>query len=157
MISPGSQVISRARAAGFTLLEMIIVLVVLGLAMGLALGRGPQHSATLDERALVARVVQTLRQARGAAIATNLPVTVVINPKDKTVAANGLNRIQLPDDMALTAATGLDAAVDAKLTGIRFAPNGSSSGGRIVMVNARRKVSVNVDWLTGRVSVTDAP
>jgi general secretion pathway protein H len=38
---------------------------------------------------------------------------------------------------------------------IRFNPDGSSTGGRIVLADGNRKVAVGVEWLSGRVSVAD--
>ena len=38
-----------------------------------------------------------------------------------------------------------------------FAPDGSSTGGRIELAAGARRMQVGVDWLTGRVSVADAP
>jgi general secretion pathway protein H len=38
---------------------------------------------------------------------------------------------------------------------IRFNPDGSSTGGRITVGDAVRKIAVGVDWLTGRVSLSD--
>jgi general secretion pathway protein H len=40
---------------------------------------------------------------------------------------------------------------------ILFAPDGSTSGGRIALAQGQSHLLINVDWLTGRVSVTDAP
>ncbi len=158
MTSPGSKMPpGRAAAAGFTLLEMIIVLVVLGLVAGIAATRGPQRSRTLDQRAVVAQLVQTLRQARGAAIAADTPVMVAINGEQRMISVAGQRPFQLPPDYTLTAAGGLEAVPGPKLTGIRFAANGSSSGGRIVLADGKRRMVVGVDWLTGRVSVADAP
>lgn len=155
MISPTSSAV-RARAAGFTLLEMIIVLVVLGLALGIAVSRGPPNSRGLDVRGAVAQVVQTLRQARGAAIASDAPVAVVVNGARGTVALAGGRPLTLPPGLTLTAASGPEALPGTQLVAIRFAPNGSSSGGRIVLADGRRRMQVGVDWLTGRVSVADA-
>lgn len=39
---------------------------------------------------------------------------------------------------------------------ISFAPDGSSSGGRVVLSVGDRREAIDVDWLTRRVSVTDA-
>ena len=36
---------------------------------------------------------------------------------------------------------------------IRFAPDGSSSGGRISLFSKNKKYIVYVDWLTGRVVI----
>ena len=37
--------------------------------------------------------------------------------------------------------------------GIRFFPDGSSTGGRVTLSHGSRQYFVDVDWLTGRVSV----
>jgi hypothetical protein len=42
------------------------------------------------------------------------------------------------------------------LGAITFAPDGSSSGGRVVLVAGANAVAIVVDWLTGRVSVANA-
>ena len=38
---------------------------------------------------------------------------------------------------------------------IRFYPDGSSTGGRITVASGERKLLVDIDWLTGRVSIAD--
>lgn len=150
--SPG-----RQGAGGFTLFEMIIVLVVLALVAGVVMGRGPVKSRALNVRAAVADIVATLRGARGTAIAANRPVLVVVNGAQGSVSVDGAPAFRSPAGMGLTAATGMGGVPGPRLTGIRFAPDGSSSGGRIVLADGTRRVQVGVDWLTGRVSVADAP
>ena len=61
----------RGRDAGFTLIEVTVVLAILGFVGGLVLGRGPPRSAALELRAASATVAQTLKGARTRAIATN--------------------------------------------------------------------------------------
>ena len=51
---------------GFTLLEVLIVVVILGLALGIAVSRGPVRSVALEARAAAADMARTLRMARGA-------------------------------------------------------------------------------------------
>jgi general secretion pathway protein H len=143
--------------AGFTLLEMIVVLVVLALVAGVVVGRGPVRSRALNVRAAVSDIVATLRGARGRAIAVNRPVMVAVNGSQGSVAVDGVPAFRAPPGMVLAAAPGLGGIPGPGLAGIRFAPDGSSTGGRIVLADGARRVLVGVDWLTGRVSVADAP
>jgi general secretion pathway protein H len=135
---------SPGRANGFTLIEMIVVLVILGLMIGLVVARGPLHSQRLDMEATARGLAGALRVARGQALAQHRPVVV-------TVTANGY-RVDgepshgVPADVALSG----DAA-------IRYAPDGSSSGGHIAVQGGTGRVSVAVDWLTGRVSLASEP
>ena len=41
--------------------------------------------------------------------------------------------------------------------GLMFFPNGTSTGGRVVLAAVDGRRAVNVDWLTGRVTVTALP
>ena len=141
---------------GFTLIEMIVVLVVVGLVMGLVLARGPMRSKTLEARAAARDIAQTLRAARARAIAANRPVEFFLDPGQHSFrvgagAANGL-----PPWLDLSAAAGPGETFGNRIVAIRFAPDGSASGGRIELANGKLRLSIGVDWLTGRVSVVDA-
>jgi general secretion pathway protein H len=62
---------------------------------------------------------------------------------------------RLPTDVAIELLTVSGEARDAREGDIRFNPDGSSTGGRISLIDGRRRVGVGVDWLTGRVSIAD--
>jgi general secretion pathway protein H len=143
--------------AGFTLLEMIIVLVVVALIAGIFVGRMPVRSHGLERRALVDAMVEALRGARGRAIGSNRPVTIAVNGEHGRFTVEDGPTIQLPATLAMTAAAGPAGEARKELAGIRFAPDGSSSGGRIVLADGKRHTSIGIDWLTGRVSVADVP
>jgi general secretion pathway protein H len=50
--------------AGFTLIEMIVLLVVIGLVLSLFIQRGPMRSPALEARVAADQVAQGLRLAR---------------------------------------------------------------------------------------------
>jgi general secretion pathway protein H len=129
--------------AGFTLIEVLVVMVVLGMIAGLIAYRGPPRSRSLDLQAQTAEVARTLRAARSRAITANRSVSVTFDPTARTVSVDGVVR---PFPTAL-----------AKRAGIRFSPDGSSSGGRVELAAGERRQSVSVDWLTGRVSIGALP
>lgn len=145
------------REKGFTLLEMIIVLVILGLVVGIAVSRGPQRSHGLEVRGLIASVTEALRAARGRAIAGNRPVLIAVNGERRSIAVDGGPTIQLPPQLDLAAVAGPTGEPGKQLAGIRFTPDGSSTGGRIVLADGKKHTQIGIDWLTGRISVSDVP
>jgi general secretion pathway protein H len=125
---------SNTRQAGFTLLEMIVVIAVMGLALALISGFGPPRSHWLQTQATARQVAGAMRAARGNAIAQGQPVAFTLP--------------RLPGWLTVT--------VQAPPGGIVFEPDGSASGGRVVLDGAGREIAISADWLTGRVQ-TDAP
>jgi general secretion pathway protein H len=138
--------------AGFTLIEMIVVLVVLGLTLSLVMARGPMHSPALDARVAARQVAQVLRLARSRAIALDRPVAVSLDAATHAVRIDGGAFQALPRGVGVAAVSFTGQAIVA----IRFAPDGSSSGARIALGEAGSVRQVVVDWLTGRVSLDDA-
>ena len=65
--------------------------------------------------------------------------------------------IEVPAWLDLEAAVGAGGAPEKQLVGFRFAPDGSSTGARILLADGDRRIQIGVDWLTGRVSTADAP
>ena len=140
-----------AAQSGFTLIEMIVVLVVLSLTLGLAFGRGPILSPALNTGTAARQVAQTLRLARSRAIALDRPVRVSLDSVARAIRIDGTSPQALPRAIALSASSFTDEPIVA----IRFAPDGSSSGARIVLGERGFVRRVVVDWLTGRVSLDD--
>ena len=139
-------------SAGFTLIEVLVVLVILGLALSVvAIGR-PGRSVALDLRGAASGVAATLRLARVEAVAGNRTVGVVFEPGVPAVRMDGAPARRLPPGVAMAVTTTRDNA-RGTLAAIRFAPDGSSSGGEVVLTDGGRRMRVGVDWLTGRVTM----
>jgi general secretion pathway protein H len=129
---------TRRRQDGFTLIEMIVVLAILGLVLGIVITRGPMHSARLDAEVTARELTSALRLARGRAIAENRPVAIALATTSYRVDGSAAH--QVPADIALAG----NAAIN-------FAPDGSSSGGTIIVNGPNSRLGIAVDWLTGRV------
>ncbi len=144
------------RDAGFTLIEILVVLAILGVALGLIIGRGPMRSRGLENRAAAGVLAQTLRAARALAIATDHDVSVAIDPARHVFAIDGGPKLKLAQDLPVSVLPGaLRGPGPVRL--IRFAADGSASGGQVLLGAGRQRLGVTVEWLTGRVSVADAP
>lgn len=131
---------SRAGAAeaGFTLIEILAVLTLVALLAGVAAPR-LQSLLTPSIDRTTRRVALAVRDQRSQAMLSGRLITLA------------------PGAMAslLPAGTEILAAEDAPA--IQFYPSGTSSGGSIVLAARDGRRAVNVDWLTGRVTVGVLP
>lgn len=146
---------SRNKDGGFTLVEMLVVLAVVGLALGVVALRGPQRSPALDLRAAAGTVAETLRLARSRAVAGNRTVGVAFDVAGPSLRLDGAPPRGLPTGISMAVTATLGNTAGGRLAAIQFAPDGSSSGGRVVLQGGGRRTQVGVEWLTGRVSVAD--
>ena len=96
-----------------------------------------------------------LRLARSEAILSNRPVAFDLDPIGHRYRVGTGAPRRLPADLAIELLTISGEARDARQGDIRFNPDGSSTGGRITLIDGQRRIGVGVDWLTGRVSVAD--
>ncbi len=144
--------------AGFTLIEVLAVVAVLGLALGIVANRGPTRSPSLEAREAAGEVALALRQARGVAIASGRRVSFALDVEARAYrVADGPSR-PLPPALALAMTAAAGEAGDGPTTAsIAFTPDGGSTGGRIRLAAGAVRRVVAVDWLTGRVTVADAP
>jgi general secretion pathway protein H len=144
------------RAAGFTLLELVIVLG-LGVMIYLVLLAVPMRGTSVYDLKAAARTLASgLRQAQSTAMATRHDAVLTLDLESREFATTADPRTQkLPDGIDLKLYTAQTEVVSDKRGSIRFYPDGSSTGGRITVASGERKYLVDVDWLTGRVSISD--
>jgi general secretion pathway protein H len=140
--------------AGFTLIEVLVVIVILGLTVALVAARGPARNAGLEARAAASEVVQTLRLGRSRAIAEDRTIAVMLDLPTHRLALDGAPRAALPPSIPL-AARMADGTTPRRVV-FAFAPDGSATGGVLVLGMPGRRFRVSVDWLTGRVDIADA-
>lgn len=136
---------------GFTLLELIVSLLVIGLAIGLVVPAVGRSTETLRGRAEVAGFSAMLRHARDQAITTQRGYAVVIDP-----GARRSNLVAAPDELKQTRAWPEDVEIVAtppEALAVRFQPSGVSTGGDFRMTIKNTRYRVTVDALTGRVRI----
>jgi general secretion pathway protein H len=156
MTSPGNTAAAQrlSPSAGFTLIEMIVVLAILGMTLALFTAYRSPWSRTLSADDTASQLAADLRLARSQAIAGNRPVlfSVDLPAHQYRVGAGDLRHI--PGELRIELLTIANERQSERVADIRFNPDGSSTGGRIVLVDDRRRIDIGVDWLTGRVSIT---
>jgi general secretion pathway protein H len=140
-------------AAGFTLIELIVVIAIMGLMMVLvSVGSRPVSPAT-HARAAAQAIASSLRRARAEALTENRSIDFTIDISQRRYHWGSAPEGMLPSDLTLALMTSRDELVSGSVGKVRFDPDGSSSGGR-VSVNGGGKIwRVGIDWLSGRASI----
>jgi general secretion pathway protein H len=141
-----------ADAAGFTLIELMIVIAVIGLALALVSTRSTPVGPATHARAAAQAISGALRAARGEAISTNQGVAFTLDVTNRSYRWGRGGPEGLPADIGLSLLTSQDQT-GRGVGQIRFYPDGSSSGGRVTIDGAGIVWWVGVDWLSGRVSL----
>lgn len=145
----------RRDARGFTLIEVLVVIAILGLVLGLVLMRGPQRSPGFTLRSEAQLVSRRLAEARGQAIATDRDVRVSLAADPPALAVGRGRRLALSPGITLLLLTG-DGRPMRAASSFVFHPDGSADGGGVLVANEAGRIAVHVSWLTGRITV-EAP
>jgi general secretion pathway protein H len=161
MISSGkprpSLVIRRGgRQAGFTLLEMVVVLAILALALTLIMGYRPPWSSGLGVREVASNLASAMRLARSEAISRDGPVSVAIDVARHRYRVGEGPEHSLPSRLRVELLTIASERRTTSAGEIRFNADGSSTGGRVTVGDGLHTLAVGIDWLNGRVSIGDA-
>jgi len=144
-----------AACAGFTLIEVIVALAIVGLALLLIVGYKPPWSSGLGLRGTASELAAGLRLARAEAILRNRPVALELDVAGHRYRVGAGTVRALPPQITIALLTITGERQGATAGNIRFNPDGSSTGGRISIVDGTRSIAVGVDWLSGRVSIGD--
>lgn len=139
---------------GFTLLELLLVLLLLSLAYGLAAPMLDSGSAGLDLKAASRQLAAGLRKARSVAVTERREAVLTLDVEGRVFSVSGdPKQYALPKKLELALFTAQSELVREKTGGIRFFPDGTSTGGRITVSSGEAKQAVDVDWVTGRVKI----
>ena len=142
----------RGRAtAGFTLLEMLVVLALIAAASVLAMAAFGDGLRGARLQAAAKEVAAQLRFTRAVAISTGVPQDFVIDPRARAWRAPNGRHGRLPDtgELVFTGARGLGPT--AGEGAVRFFPDGAATGGRVRLAANGGGWDIDVAWLTGEV------
>lgn len=140
---------------GFTLIEILVVLFLMGLAYALTAPVIGSGAASLELKSATRQLAAGLRKARGFAITQRQEAILSLDVAAKKFAVSGENKAYtLPTRVELSLFTAQSEQVQDQVGNIRFFPDGTSTGGRITLSVGNTRNALDVDWLTGKVSVT---
>lgn len=140
-------------SAGFSLVEMLVVLTITGLVMGLAV---PALQSSLGRRGIdrsVTQLAALLREARSQAILSGSEAVVSLDISAKRAFPSWPGRdVGLGEPEAIEVTSAREELVTEAIPSFRFFPEGSATGGHIRLRYAGAEHRIAVDWLTGRVT-----
>lgn len=148
-----ARTMSATSVMGFTLLEMLAVIVLLAFAaaaMTMATSRGLDNARA--EKACRGTALM-LRAARARALSTGVPQSVSVDVAGHRVIDAWRQVHRLPANIAI-AMQGASQLTSAGEGAIAFAGDGSASGGHIDLQHDGRICRIDVSWLTGAVEVS---
>lgn len=152
MSSAGAEAVRRP--GGFTLLELLVVLAIAALLVALVPPMFARALPGAQLRSSVHSLAASLQHTRDLAIRLRAAQRLELDLDGRIFAAPGGVPQRLPDGVRVelvTAASELTAG--GRAGGVRYFPDGSSTGGRITLSNGSKSYHLDIDWLTGRVSL----
>lgn len=142
------------RRAGYLLIDLIATLVVTGLLLALAQPDLGRSTSTTKLRALLTRIVATLKDARSTAILQNASVAAIFDGPKRTIRGGG-ESIELPRDVDVAVVAGGSCRSIGQRLEIVFRGDGTNCGAILRFAKSGRVFRVRVNWLTGHVEIIE--
>jgi general secretion pathway protein H len=139
------------RRAGFTLIEVVAVMLIIALVASLAVtmmpgtGRGRLKALALETAAL-------LRRERLGAVMTGRERQVSIDGEQRVLVGDGGDVVAVPRDVVLDI-LGIDAMWSGRQAVVRFHPDGASTGAVLKLSREKAEYEIHVNWYTGGVAI----
>ena len=111
----------------------------------------------LELKSAARRTAATLRLARESAIRRGEETQVLVDLEGHRLTFAGYRALSLPDRLSLQLDAASSELIDEQHGLIRFFPDGSSSGGRLVVSHDGHGYQIGVAWLTGRIELDSWP
>lgn len=142
-------------ATGYTLVELLVVLVILSIAMAGSVMFSLQQSGKASLPRLSSQIASLIGSASTRSVLTQREVLVVVDPVAREISTLGEDLIRIPDRVSMEIITAKSEVLNAGEAGLRFFPEGGSTGGSIRLLDGDKAILINVDWLTSRVSIVE--
>ena len=150
---------ARRRPAGFTLLEMVVVLLIIGIGTVLVVPMIEGGFDSREVRRAARQIASTMHYCRGEAVARGALQELVIDGNENGFHTSKWARWAILTDRAVIDDVRGGAFVEDGVAHILFYPNGSTSGAEVVIASRRdrraNRLRVALDPLLGTVHVGD--
>jgi len=130
-----------------------VVMVIIALVMGMVATSMSRSVSGAEARAAARKLVASLRYTRARAVLDKSEQVFLVNAEERSYLAPGRKQVQLPEGVDVTITTARSEITAEDVAGIRFFPDGGSTGGHIELLVNEREYRINVAWLTGESSL----
>lgn len=142
------------RQRGFTLMELVVAIAISALLIGVVATALSASASKVEVRASGRRMAAALRYTRSQAIVKRdeQVFELVIGDERSSYRVPGKDRdYELPEGVGVSLTTARMELTGEDAGGIRFYPDGSSTGGSITLGNDDFRQTLDIVWLTGEV------
>ncbi|ARN82219.1 GspH/FimT family pseudopilin [Methylocystis bryophila] len=134
---------------GFTLLEMLAVLAIIGLLAGLSTQLVRPAAPHLRLEGAARGLCAALRATRARAISANEEATLVLDLARKSYSSPSVRETLLPAEMRIEISIAKGQRDFGGNAGLKFFPSGASTGGDITLEIGNNRATIQVNWLSG--------
>jgi general secretion pathway protein H len=139
------------RGAGFTLIEVIAVMLIIALVASLAVTMMP-GTGRAGLKALTLQTAALLRRERLGAMLTGHDREVSLDGERRVLVGDGGDIVALPRDIVLDI-LGADELWSGRQAVVRFHPDGASTGAVLKLSREKAEYEIRVNWYTGGVAI----
>ena len=144
------------QSRAFTLIELLLVIVVIAMAVAVVAPNIGSGNQTASLNATAREIASALRFARGHALTHRKEAVFLVNLEENSYQLTDKKKVfKMTKDIAVILDVAQSQIIDEGHGGIRFFPDGSSTGGRITLELGENKRQIDVNWLTGQVEIDD--
>lgn len=146
---------ARRRRAGFTLVELLVALALVGLMLALVPPSLGRLRDAIQYRDTVRAVLSDLRTARQTALIEGRETRFVVDTAQNRFGLVGQPLQALPEPLQMRATVASIEWSQDRQAAIRFLPQGGATGGSVEVLRPNGDgVRITVDWLSAAVSQT---
>lgn len=130
-----------------------MVLVIAALVLTLVGTSISRSISGAEMRTAARKLAASLRYTRTRAILSKSEQVFLVDTENRKYTAAEREPVELPEGMEVLLTTARSELTSETVGGIRFYPDGGSTGGSVKLEANERIYTINVGWLTGEASV----